>query len=211
MLWRPSTGQLSNIDLFNVSNRNTRKKVWNLFKVNGKDTRTTSLTLDVENIGLGRLRICKFGFLSNHFYYFLKDQYFQHSMLLPFFCCLNFKLILHLVFSSWLWVFICLLVFTIFWDIVKLREKQCRPRLSCILKYFERDWKRKVNSKSLGARNVLHGRLPQRYWNVLLITLAHRKSLCGSSKVLWKVNVGIFHVKSCQNFLESNYLFSSIL
>ena len=122
MLWRPSTGQLPNIDLFEVSNRNTRKKVWNLFKVNGKDTRTTSLTLDVENIGLGRLRIFKFGFLSNHFYYVLKDQYFQYSMLLPFFCCLNFELILHLVFSSRLWVFyVCwfLPFFEILWSDVK--------------------------------------------------------------------------------------------
>ena len=34
----------ANIYLFKVSNRNTRKKMWNMFKVNNKNIRTTSVT-----------------------------------------------------------------------------------------------------------------------------------------------------------------------
>ena len=34
----------ANIELFKVKNRNCRKKVWNMFKVNNKDTKTTSTT-----------------------------------------------------------------------------------------------------------------------------------------------------------------------
>ena len=35
----------ANIYLFKVDSRNIRKKVWNMFKVNNKNTTTTSLTL----------------------------------------------------------------------------------------------------------------------------------------------------------------------
>ena len=34
----------ANIYLFKVSKRNTRKKVWNMYKANNKDARTTSVT-----------------------------------------------------------------------------------------------------------------------------------------------------------------------
>ena len=36
---------LANIYLFKVNNRSTKKKVWNMFRVNNKNTRMTSITL----------------------------------------------------------------------------------------------------------------------------------------------------------------------